>query len=290
MIFAPTLFAQTKSIEGTIDKVEPAAQGLTLAHNGTTTTFDVSRKANITVKGATASLGDLMPGDTAVIEVHEELGVITKITAAGKAPTSWLFIQLSKAEPDTAYLVSNDGGLLCFQQAGYAIESGKSFNQVNLGLEFRYTKADRISKNGGAIVIGAKSPDLTSTDWTKRIPLGFEVKLAPGQAGDIVLPSPTFKVELPLGQKREGRRVSRTKAKELSASQWNKLEIEVDSQNNVTIKLNGEVVNKLSKAESVAGRIVIWPLGSEMQFRNAIAKVGDNEEKLTFDRIVKPKH
>ena len=277
--------AQSVTVEVIIKSVEPTAHAITVAYKTTTgekpITLDVSRKAVITIKGQEATLDALTPGDKATVEYNKELAIVTKIDAAGDVANDWRFTDLDgkgTADPETACIITKDGTLICRSQAakagGWYLITNRQFPAMLFTVEFRYPKADRMA---GAIVVGTPGPV-----GGKGMPFGFEVKLAPGTCGQIELPRRDFRVELPLGQIRDGRRVTRTRQKDPVVGQWNKLEIECNSHNNVVVKLNGEVVNAVGNAENVSGKIVLWPMGSEIHFRNPTVTIDGKEQKLEF--------
>jgi hypothetical protein len=119
----------------------------------------------------------------------------------------------------------------------------------------------------------------------------IEIRLWPQKCGEIFLPRPDFRAELPLGQIRDGRTVTRVRTKNAEQGQWNKMEVECDSHRNVTVKLNGELVNAIAKAENVTGKIAIWPMNAEVHFRNPTVTIGGKEEKLEFNvsKEIEPK-
>ena len=177
---------------------------------------------------------------------------------------------------DTALIVTRDGTLICTQETGgWYLVTNRKFPAMVFTVEYRYPKADR---TGGAIVVATPGPV-----GGKRMPFGFEIKLAPGKCGQMELPRADYPVELPLGQIRDGRRVTPSRQKEPTAGQWNKLEVECNEHNNVVVKLNGEVVNAVAKAENVTGKIAIWPMNAEVHFRNPTVTIGGKEEKLEFN-------
>jgi hypothetical protein len=131
--------------------------------------------------------------------------------------------------------------------------------------------------------VAASPKDLGSSNLQDRIPIGIKIQLALDNLGEIELPREDYRVELPLGQIRDGRRVTRTRLKEVPPGQWHRLEIECNAHKDVVVKLNGEVVNALAKAEGVNGRIVLNPKDSEVQFRNPTITINGREEKLEFN-------
>jgi hypothetical protein len=285
LLTAHAFGADVASVQCTIKSVDPTTRSVTVAYTVGTAeksiTLDVSRNANITIKGQEATLDALTAGDKATVEYNKELAIVTKIEAAGELLDGWRFIDLEgkgTCDADTALIVTRDGTLICTQETGgWYLVTNRKFPAMVFTVEYRYPKADR---TGGAIVVATPGPVSG-----KGMPFGFEVKLAPGKCGQMELPRADYPVELPLGQIRDGRRVTRTRQKEPTAGQWNKLEVECNEHNNVVVKLNGEVVNAVAKAENVTGKIAIWPMNAEVHFRNPIVTIGGKEEKLAFNVI-----
>ena len=168
--------------------------------------------------------------------------------------------------------------------SGVCIASAEVFGEGTFSVEMLVRNPD--PAGNPYISIASTLPHPLETAWEKQIPFGIEVKLKQGIAGKIVLPSPTFKVTLPSGQKREERQVPAIREAALKANEWNKWEIECDRANNVTVKLNGVTVNTLGKAENVSGHIVIWLPDSDIEIRNASMVSKGRTIPLTFDRTV----
>lgn len=287
--------AQTATVEVTIQSVKPDSKELTASYKTSlgdkSITLDVSRKAEITLNGKAVDLDALGPGLKATVEFHKELAVVTKIQAAGEVLDFWSFVdweQQGEANPDTAFTVTRDETLISRgDQKGWYLLTNKQFSAMSFSIEFRYPNGAKCKT--GSIVVATPGPrDLKSPEWEKRIPLGVEVHLAPGRCGEIDLPRADFAAELPLGQIRDGRRVTRTRSKDPELDQWTTLEIECNTHKNVVVKLDGEVINAIAKAEHVDGRIAIWPMSADIEFRKPTISVDGKTERLPF-RIAVPK-
>ena len=293
LFVAQTVMAQSVSVEVTIQSVKPEAKEITVGYKTNlgdkSITLDVSRKAEITLNGEQTTLESLGPGLTATVEYHKELEIVTRIVATGDI-TGWKFIDMSgKCDPKTACTVKDDI-LICSNQAGYCLVSNQAFDAVVFKVEFCFPSSNKISKNGGSIIVAGIEPNLQSSDWIERMPRGFEIKLAPGQGGEVLLPIakdyPKDQVKLPLGQLRDDRRITRLRDKDLPVGEWNELEIEYAVNGNLTVKLNGELVNGMQNAKPIGGKIFLWPLGSELHFKNPIVVVDGVEKKLDF--VIQP--
>lgn len=273
-LFGRITIAQTVSVEVTIQAVKAEAKEIVATYKSGTAdksiTLDVSRKAEITLNGKEVDLDAIGPGLKAKVDYHKELAVVTKIEAAGDVLDFWSFVdsgQQGEANPDAAFIVKHDTLISRGDQTGWYLLTSKHFSAMSFSIEFRYPNGAKCRT--GSIVVGTPGPlDLTSPEWEKRIPLGVEVHLAPGRCGEIALPRADYAAELPLGQIRDGRRVTRTRSKDPEIGQWTTLEIECNTHKNVVVKLDGEVINAIAKAEHLDGRIAIWPMNADIEFRN----------------------
>jgi hypothetical protein len=282
--FVTEAVGQTTTVQITIQSVKPEAKEITVGYKTNlgdkTITLDVSRKAEITLNGEEVDLASLVPGLSGSVEYNQELEIVTKIVAAGELPNGWRFIDLEGSgtvDPETALIVTRDGTLICRKNVrGWYLLSERRYPAMLFSVEYKYIDAQSKS---GAIVVATPGP----SEGSKGMPFGFEIKLGAGTCGQMELPRVDYRVELPLGQIRDGRRVTQTRLKEPIVGQWNKLEIECNQHNNVVVKLNGEVINAVAKAEDVTGKIAIWPMNSEIHFRNATITIDGKEEKLEFD-------
>jgi hypothetical protein len=86
-LLASASFAQTVTVEVTIEQVKAESRGITVSYpvgaEKKTTTLDVSRRAEITLNGTTVQLESIRSGQKATVEFHKELQVVAKITATG---------------------------------------------------------------------------------------------------------------------------------------------------------------------------------------------------------------
>lgn len=285
-VVAPSAHAQVKKIEAEITLVDPEARTITVTQDGKPLQLDISRKVAITVAGKEADVSAVLPGDKATIEYHDDLGVVTKIDAEGAGGNGWKFYDVNNKgiDPDRAIIIARDGSLVCQGKVnGYCLASLRGYSEFTFSVEFQYTSDKVVS--GPYVSVASSLPNPTAKDWIQQIPFGIEVKLAPANIGELVLPKPDFKVELPLGQLRDQRKVVALRKPELKSSGWNTLEITCDQHRNVTVKINGTTVNAVAKAQTTTGHIVIFPQNAEMRFRNSIVVLGEEETPLSFETI-----
>jgi hypothetical protein len=297
--FPHAFAADVASVQCTIKSVDLTTRSVTVAYTVGTAekliTLDVSRNAKITIKGQEVTLDALTAGDKATVEYNKELAIVTKIEAAGELLDGWTFIVLKDQAvyptPDSAFIVSREGTLVCTAQSGWMLVTNRSYSEMVFSIEFQHPTNGKAP--GGILMVGRANP-VEGLSWSKDLGprMTIEIKLWPQKCGEIFLPRPDFRAELPLGQIRDGRTVTRVRSKNAEQGQWNKMEVECDSHRNVTVKLNGELVNAIAKAENISGRIAIWPTSDcEIKFRNPTVTMGGKEEKLEFNvtGVIKPK-
>lgn len=283
--------AQVASTEVEIKSIDPAGRTITVIRDGKTEQFDLSRKTSVTVAGKDADVTAILPGDKARIEYHEELAVVTKIDAQGLGADGWRFYDVFNkgVELDQAFIVARDGSLVCPGRAeGVCLASLRELSVYTFKIEFEYPTKN--NKGRPWIGIASTLPNPKGGDFRSQIPRGIEVKIHPDECGLLMLPRPDFKLQLPLGQLRDDRKVVSLRKPELKVGDWNSLEIIADEHQNITVKVNGVTVNAIAKAENMKGHIIIWPNNAEIRFRNATVTSGETETKLPFDNVLVEKN
>lgn len=278
--------AQVKKIEVEITSVDPEARTITVTQSGKALQLDISRKAMISVAGKEADVSAVLPGDKATVEYHDDLGVVTKIEATGSGGNGWKFYDVFNKgiDPDRAIIIARDGSLVCQGKVnGYCLASLRDYSEFTFSVEFQYESEKVVG--GPFVSVASNLPNPKAKDFRELFPFGIEVKLAPANIGELVLPKPDFKVELPLGQLRDQRKVVALRKPELNVSDWNKLEIICDQHRNVTVKINGTTVNAVAKAQTTTGHIIIFPQNAEMRFRNPVIVLGEEQTSLSFETV-----
>ena len=71
----------------------------------------------------------------------------------------------------------------------------------------------------------------------------------------------------PEASRTKGRNTKKTHLNEHAVGEWNDYEIIVD-EGDITLMVNGEVLNQASDAEVIAGKICLQSEGAEIHFRN----------------------
>jgi|GEM_PF-4872015 len=281
-----TLVAQTTTVEVTIKSVDATARTLIVEHNGKTTELDISRKATISVAGKEVEVSAIIPGDNAKIEYHKDLQVVTRIEAEGSVQDGWRFYDVfgKGIDPQRAFVVAQDGRLaMQGTVGGFCLATMTPHSEFTLKLEFQFLLEE--FKGNPYVAVASTLPNPKATDWMQQIPRGVEIKLHPDRVGELTVPK-DFKVELPLGQLRDDRKIVPLRPADVKVQAWNTLEVIVDKHRNITIKVNGTTVNAVAKAEATTGHIILMPQNAEMHVRNVMIVEGDEEKPLSFDSIV----
>jgi len=286
VLAASTALAQATTVDVEIKSVDPAARTITVEHNGKTTELDISRKATILIAGKDAEASAIIPGDKAKIEYHKDLQVVTKIEAEGSVQGGWRFYDVfgKRIEPQRAFVVGRDGRLaMQGTVGGFCLATMTPHSEFTLKMEFQFLLDE--FKGNPFVAVASTLPNPKADDWTKQIPVGVEIKLHPDRVGELTVPK-DFKVELPLGQLRDDRKIVPLRSADVKAKTWNTLEVIVDKHRNITIKVNGTTVNAVAKAKTTTGHIILMPQNAEMHVRNAVLIEDEKEKPLSFDAII----
>lgn len=177
----------------------------------------------------------------------------------GKDMTGWkAFVpDLASQNQDQMSVWSvKDGVIVCSgKPAGY-IQTEKTYTNFVLALEWRFNP-EKGAGNSGVLV--------RKTGEDKVWPRSIEAQLMSGNAGDFWnIGEFPMKVD---AARTKGRNTKKLYANENPIGQWNHYEIIVN-KGDVTLKVNGEVLNTASNAEEIAGTIALQSEGAEIHFRN----------------------
>ena len=204
----------------------------------------------------------------------------TRVTNATKGG-GWQFFDIfGKCNVDRPYTVGDDGTLACSDAPSYCIVSNELFEQFSLSMEFRYPSANKVSRNGGGIVIATAGPHPKASDWTKQIPIGIEVKLAPESAATSFChrihtgrPCRWGRSERVRGEPDSRKRISRRRM-ESPGSRMRRPEQRADQGERRTCQCHeggGQRGENLPLADN-----------SEMQFRNVVVEKDGKSQTLPF--------
>lgn len=150
-----------------------------------------------------------------------------------------------------------DGILICKGQPQGYLRTEADYKNYVLKLEWRFNPVTKQAGNSG-VLLRITGPDKV---WPKCI----EAQLESGNAGDF------WNIdEFPMKadpQRTQGRNTKKTHGAERPVGEWNEYEIVVDG-GQVTLKVNGEVLNEAREAWETPGKIGLQSEGAEIQFRN----------------------
>ena len=153
-----------------------------------------------------------------------------------------------------------DGVLSCTgKPAGYLITKKNDFKDYTLTVQWRWS-ADRGGNNG--VLVHCSTPGALGV-WCKSI----EVQLAHGNAGDFWIIGTDLDVENEAERKKGRRHLNLTDDSEKPIGEWNTMEI-VCKGNEVSVKVNGDLVNHATNVTESQGAIALQSEGTPIQYRN----------------------
>ena len=301
---ASTAFAEVVTIDVTVKAIDAKERSITVTKTTKSKSKDieleVGKTAKILVGGKEASLDAVKVGQKVSVSYETELEVVTKIDVAGDGDDlspnrpNWKFWDVfdKGTKLDQAFVVSPDGVLISSGQGkGVCLASIEEFSAMTLTLDFQFKHEDASGNSFVSVASTLPNPK-AKDDWIKQMPFGIEVKLNSkgerGPAGKIVLPPGDFSVRLIGGQKRDQqdkRKIYPIRPAKVEVGKWNALEVICGDDQNITVKINGVVINQLADVQSTKGHVVIWLGDSGLQLRNATVKHGDKDVKLSFEKI-----
>lgn len=162
-------------------------------------------------------------------------------------------------EPISAWMVDEARNVLvCHGSPTGYIKTTKDYKNFILRLDWRYTEEARPGSNSGVLLRVSGEDRL----W----PQCLEAQLMNGNPGDIILLG-EFKATPMEGVQQTGRRIPRSKDMERAIGKWNRYEITCQ-EGVVELKVNGELVNRVTNADVLAGPIALQSEGAPIEFRN----------------------
>jgi len=169
-------YAQTTTVEVTIQSVKPEAKEVTVEYQIATgeksITLDVSRKAEITLNGEASSLELLGAGLTATIEYNREFEIVTKIVATGEATEPPRLIKVSELEGYSPWL--SEDGLTVYWEEDQAIWTARRETSDSYFANMKQLFPGRhptVSGDGLEMIFLAKSGDTFSLHGAARTSL-----------------------------------------------------------------------------------------------------------------------
>ncbi len=165
-----------------------------------------------------------------------------------------------KAKPADVWSVA-DGVLVCKgQPRGYLRTVREDFHDYMLSLEWRFPAGTKGGNSG--VLVHATTPR-TLGIWPKSM----EAQLNQGHAGDIWVIGTTCKIENAAERVKDRRHLNLTDDSEKPIGEWNRYEIHCQADN-LTIMVNGVLVNHVSACSVTKGAIALQSEGAEIHFRN----------------------
>jgi hypothetical protein len=228
------------------NKPIPATGPIELQHHGNPLEFK-----NIYVK-------ELAPGSAARGTDAKSDGVAKLFN--GRDMTGWTHV-LSKDDVKLEDVWSvSDGMIICKGTPSGYIRTKDEFENYTLTLEWRW-KPGSIGGNSG-VLVHSTTPKAIGV-WPKSI----EVQLAAGNAGDFWVIGTDLDVENEAARKKDRRHLNLTDDSEKPPGEWNKMEV-VCKGNEITVKVNGDLVNHATNCTVTKGAISLQSEGAEVHFRN----------------------
>jgi hypothetical protein len=197
----------------------------------------------------------------------------------GKDLAGWKAV--AKPQPDgksgdpSATWTFADGVVKCTGKPNGYLATEKTYSDYVLRLKYRFTDTEARTPNSGVLV------HITGED--RYWPLCLEAQMKDGTAGDIYLNAdakgtlPTL--SLPAGQfdtadanKRHYFRIDRERKVEKPRGEWNEYEITCKG-GDVTLTLNGHVVNAATNCSLTGGRIGLQSEGAAVEFKDVTIKL-----------------
>jgi hypothetical protein len=151
-----------------------------------------------------------------------------------------------------------DGVLFCTgKPAGYIVTKRRDFKDYVLDVEWRWPGK---GGNNGVLVHVSKPGALGV--WPKSL----EVQLGAGDAGDFWVIGTEIDVENEAARKEDRRHINLTDDSEKPLGEWNSMEI-VCRGDEVTVKVNGELVNHATNSSETQGGIALQSEGTPIEYR-----------------------
>lgn len=194
----------------------------------------------------------------------------------GKDLTGWMPYLNGEGDPTKTWTIA-DGVITCVGEPRGYIRTNNNFTNFVLTLNWRFEPG---KEGNSGVLLRGQQPD-------KVWPRSIEAQLQSGSAGDFWN---IDKYEMTAEASRtKGRNTKHTHANELPVGEWNHYEIIADN-GNVTLIVNGEVVNSAVNCEELSGFIALQSEGAPIMFKNiALSPIGTETTKPTAPTASAPK-
>lgn len=181
----------------------------------------------------------------------------------GRDLEGWTYELTEPDVPMDAVWSVRDGVLVCKGvPAGYIVTKRNDFGDYVLTLDWRWP-----GKPGNNGVLIHSSTPKTLGIWPKSL----EVQLGSGDAGDFWIIGTTIEIEDAEKRRTDRRHLNLTDDSEKPLGEWNTMEITADGDE-VTVKVNGELVNHCTKSSETKGAIALQSEGAEIEYRNIVLR------------------
>lgn len=175
----------------------------------------------------------------------------------GKDLSGWTVFSKEKNETDQPIWSVKDGILVCKGSPYGYIHTDKEYTNFILKLKWRFSPVTRKGGNSG-VLMRVTGPDKV---WPKCV----EAQLHSGSAGDFWCIDGYAMQADPARTK--GRNTKKTHFNENAVGEWNEYEIIVN-KGDITLIVNGDVLNQATEATVVPGKIALQSEGVEIQFKD----------------------
>lgn len=179
----------------------------------------------------------------------------------GKDLTGWVAIVpdavKQNIKPESVWSVDENGILICKGNPGGYIRTDKKYTNYVLRVTWRFNPVTKKAGNSGVL--------LRMVGEDKVWPKSVEAQLQSGSAGDFWNIDNYQMTADPARTK--GRNTKHTHAAEREVGQWNQYEIVVN-KGDISLYVNGELLNSATNVEENAGYICLQSEGAEIQFKS----------------------
>jgi len=174
----------------------------------------------------------------------------------GKDLSGWTAFLLNDGKMNDVWRVDDEGVLICAGRPIGYIRTIEDYTNFVIKLEWRFNPVTKQAGNSG-VLFRMIEEDMV---WPKSI----EAQLHSGNAGDFWCIGEYPMKTVP--ERTNGRNTKKTHFAENPIGEWNEYEIIVD-RGDVTVIVNGEVLNRAWDVLETAGKICLQSEGAEIHFR-----------------------
>lgn len=178
----------------------------------------------------------------------------------GKDLSAWTHVlRDEKARLEDVWSIV-DGVLICKGQPVGYLRTKEEFRDYVLTLQWRFPEGSAGGNSG--VLLHTSTPNEIGI-W----PRSLEVQLHTGNAGDFWVIGTSIEVADAEDRQKGRRYLNLTDDSEKPIGQWNQMEITCKGDE-VTVKVNGTLVNQGRKSSATSGAICLQSEGAEIHFRN----------------------